>query len=358
MAKVARLPHSDMRVGIYTHYAHCDQAYLCIRLVDFLRSRGVDFSIYADNQPGKLRIPYDSAVSYKNVIKFTDWAKKQSAIVWTHVPKLEQINYANRIGKLTVLAPMWQELVPPFRKAMQRVDHVVALTMECLELYRDVYKVKNTAFIPFDAGLPPTRKEKRVDGKNVRILLPWFDRNARCANSDFLSALAYLLERMPDAQLTVAITSSRFAPAIAKFFQSLGRKTGGRVKLLRNVPLQKRPLLYADHDLTLYPGECDNYGVCGLTSINCGTPVLSFALSPQADFVYQDANGVLVKTKTDYDENGVPHAASDYSDLMETLQTLIAEPWHIDNLNKRITYNIVTRRKLFEQGWQTVLQIA
>lgn len=346
-----------MRVGIYTHYAHCDQTYLTIRLVDFLRSKGVEFDIYADNQPGRLHIPYDSAVSYKNVIKFTDWAKKQSAIVWTHVPKLEQINYANRIGKVTVLAPMWQELVPPFRKAMQRVDHVVALTMECLELYRDVYHVKSATFIPYDAGIPVTRKETRVNSKNVRVLLPWFDRNARCANSDFLNGLAYLFERMPDASLTVAISSSRFSPAIAKFFQSLGHKTAGRVKLLRRVSLPKRAALYADHDLTLYPAECDNYGVCSLTSINCGTPVLSFALSPQTDFLYQDANGVLTKTKTDYDENGVPHAVPDYENLLEVLQHMIAEPWHIDNLNKRITYNLVTRRKLFEQGWQSILQI-
>jgi len=346
-----------MRVGIYTHYAHCDQTYLCVRLVDFLRSKGVEFDIYADNQPGRLQIPYDSAVSYKNVIKFTDWAKKQSAIIWTHVPKLEQINYANRLGKVTVLAPMWQELVPPFRKAMQRVDRVVALSAECLELYRDVYHVKSATFIPYDAGMPPTRKDARVDAKNVRILLPWFDRNARCANSEFLSGLAYLFERMPDGQLTVAISSSRFSPAIAKFFQTLGQKTGGRVKLLRNVPLSKRAVLFAEHDLTLYPAECDNYGVCALTSINCGTPVLSFALSPQSDFVYQDANGVLIKTKTDYDENGVPHAVPDYEHLLEALQCMIAEPWHIDNLNKRITYNLVTRRKLFEQGWQSVLQI-
>jgi glycosyltransferase involved in cell wall biosynthesis len=346
-----------MRVGIYTHYAHCDQAYFCIRLVDFLRSRGVDFDIYADNQPGKLRIPYDSAVSYKSVMKFTDWAKKQSTIVWTHVPKLEQINYANRLGKNTILVPMWQELMPPFRKAMQRARIVVALCSEAQELFHDVYNVKTTALIPYDAGLPVTKKETPVNGRNIRIFMPWFDRNAKCSNSDFLGMLSYLFERMPDASLTVAITSSRFSPAIAKFFQTLGQKTGGRVTLLRNVPLAKRAALYADHDLTLYPAECDNYGLCSMTSINCGTPVLSFAVSPQTDFVYQDSNGVLVRTKIDYDENGVAHAIPDYEAYIDTLQTLIAEPWHIDNLNKRINYNLASRRKLFEHGWQTLLQI-
>jgi hypothetical protein len=65
----------------------------------------------------------------------------------------------------------------------------------------------------------------------------------------------------------------------------------------------------------------------------------------------------LVKTKTDYDENGVPHAVPDYARFISVLQTLIAEPWHIDNLNKRVTYNLVTRRKLFEQGWQAALHI-
>ena len=346
-----------MRVGIYTHYAHCDQAYLCIRLVDFLRSQGVDFDIYADNQPGKLRIPYDRAVVHKNIIKFTDWAKKQSTIIWTQVPKLEQINYANRLGKHTVLAPMWQDLVPPFRKAMQRAGAVVALCADAQELFRDVYGVKSAAFVPYDAGLPVIRKEAAVNAKNVRLLLPWFDRNARCSNSNFLGMIGYLVERMPDASLTVAITPSRFSPAIAKFFQTLGQKTGGRVKLLRGVPLASRPSLYADHDLTLYPAECDNYGLCSLTSINCGTPVLSFALSPQTDFVYPEANGVLVRTKIDYDENGVAHAIPNYEAFTAMLQTLIAEPWHIDKMNKRINYNLVTRRKLFEHGWQAVLQL-
>jgi glycosyltransferase involved in cell wall biosynthesis len=231
------------------------------------------------------------------------------------------------------------------------------MTAECRELYHDVYGIKHTTLLPYDAGLPVTKKDSHTDPKNVRVFLPWFDRNAKCASGEFLQALAYLFERMPDASLTVAITSCRFAPAIAKFFQLLGQRTAGRVKLLRNVHISKRSTLYADHDLTLYPAECDNFGFCGLTSINCGTPVLSFAVSPQLDFVYQDANGVLVKTKSDYDENGVPHAVPDYGALLDVLQVLIAEPWRIDNLNKKVNYNLFSRRKAFEGGWQKLLNI-
>lgn len=344
-----------MRVGIYTHYAHCDQAYLSIRLVEFLRSRGIDFDLYSDAPPGKLGLPYDKIVSHRGLIKYTDWAKKQSAIVWTHVPKIEQINYANRIDKITVLAPMWQELVPPFRKAMKRADSVVALSTECHELYKDVYKLRNALLIPYDSGLPITRKELRVNQRQVKIFLPWFDRNARCANGDFLGALGFLIERMPEATLTVAITSSKFSPAIAKFFQTLGGRTGGRVSVVRSSTIADRLNLFAEHDVTIYPAECDNFGNCLLTSINCGTPVLTFAVSPQIDFVYQDANGLLIKTKTDYDENGVPHAIPDYDEFLRALQTMIAEPWHIDNLNNRITYNLSARRKAFEMGWSAAL---
>ena len=347
-----------MRVGIYTHYAHCDQTYFCVRLVDFLRENGVEFSIYSENEPGKLRIPYDSAVTHKGLTRYTDWAKKQTAVIWTHVPKIEQINFANRHNKLTVLVPMWQEMMPPIKKAMQRADTVVAMSAECRELFSDVYSVRATSYIPFDTGLPVTKKDALVNSRCVKIFLPWFDRNARCAHSSFLSDLAYLFEHMPDAELTVAIMSSRFSPAIAKFFQALGQRTNGRVKLVRNVPFAKRASLYGEHDLTLFPAECDNYGFCGLTSISCGTPVLSFAVSPQLDYVYPNENGVLVRTKTDYDENGVPHAVPDYSPMTETLQTLIAEPWHIDNMNKRVNYNLATRRKSFDSGWKKILGIA
>lgn len=347
----------SMRVGIYTHYAHCDQAYLCVRLVDFLRSAGVEFDIYSDNVPGKLKIPYDSAVTHKRNTKFTDWVKKQHAIIWTQVPKIEQINYVNRLNKLTILAPMWQDLVPPYKKVMRRADYVVAMSAECRELYADVFNVRKAVFVPYDAGLPVTRKDTALNPRHVRVFLPWFDRNAKCANSDFLVSLATLVERMAEFELTVAIMSSRFSPGVAKFFQALGERTGGRVKLLRNVPFAKRATLYGDHDLTLFPAECDNYGYCGLTSINCGTPVLSFAISPQLDYIYPKENGILVRTKSDYDENGVPHAVPDYDALTDVLQVLIDEPQHITALNKKISYNLLQRRKAFETGWTKLLSL-
>lgn len=346
-----------MRIGIYTHYAHCDEAYFAVRLADFLRAQGVDYSIYSDAPPAKLRTLYDRAVVHKKKCPFTHWAKTCHTIIYTQPPKLDMLNFTRRINARVIIVPMWQELMRPFRKSMQRADHVIAMNSEARELFTKVYKFKNVTYIPFDAGLPTTKKTKAVNGRQVKIFLPWFDRNARCASGQFLGLLGYLLERMPDAQLTVGITSCRFAPSVAKFFQTLGRKTNGRVKLVRNVPLTKRPAMYTAHDLTLFPAECDNYGFCGLTSINCGTPVLSFALSPQLDFVYQDANGVLVKTRVDYDENGVPHAGPDYERLITALQALIAEPVHIDNLNRRVNYNLSTRRKSFELGWQTLLKL-
>jgi hypothetical protein len=97
--------------------------------------------------------------------------------------------------------------------------------------------------------------------------------------------------------------------------------------------------------------------LCALTSLYCGTPVLSFALSPQLDFIHADSNGFIVKTQTDYDENGVPHAVPDYQKLMSVLQTMIAEPWHINNLNKKVNYNLVARKRAFEVGWQTILRM-
>jgi len=346
-----------MSVGIYTHYAQCDQAYLAVRLADFLRNQGVDFSIYSDNQPPKIKTAYDNVVVYKSKQRYSDWVKKHHVVVWTHIPKIEQINIAKRHGATTVIAPMWQELNPPFRKAARQADHLIAMSTECRELFHGVYKFRNVTLIPFDAGLPPTKKDTAVNPRKIKLFLPWFDRNARCSQNYFLDQLEYLLTHMHEIHLTVAISSSKFSPSIAKFFQRLGRKTDGRVVLKRNIPIPARAGFYASHDLTVFPAECDNYGVCSLTSICCGTPVVTLAVSPQTDFVYPDANGVLVKTKIDYDENGVPHANADYDLFGETLQALVAEPRHIDAMNKKINYNLNSRRKSFELGWQSVLRL-
>jgi hypothetical protein len=344
-----------MCVGIYTHYAHCDQAYLAVRLVDFLRSLGEPFDIYSDNSPGRLRLPYDSIVKYKGDIKFTDWARRRSVIVWTHVPRVEQIDYARRKGITTVLAPMWQELLPPFKKATRRADKVVAMCSAARDLYLEVYRLNNVVTIPFDAGLPITRKDSAVDPRRVRLFLPWFDRNARCASSSLLNVFGFLLEHMHEAHLTVAVNSSRFGPAIAKFFTRLGARTGGRVNLVRGVPLVKRAALFANADLTVWPAECDNYGYCGLVSLAAGTPVLSLALAPQLDYLHQDVNAALVKTKVDYDDNGVPHARPDYDRFFAALQEMIAEPRHINQMQKKVSYNLATRKEAFERGWRQVL---
>jgi glycosyltransferase involved in cell wall biosynthesis len=329
-----------------------------MRLADYICSIGETCSLYSGHAPSKLKTVYDNRVFHRKRMKYTEWAKKHSVIIWTHIPKVEQIAFAKRNRILTVLVPMWQELHTPFRKAVKQADHLIALTSECRDLYHKIYKFKNVSLIPFDTGLPVTKKDGNVNTRKIKLFLPWFDRNARCAQSTFLTELQYLIDRMPEIHLTVAISSSKFAPAIAKFFQTLQEKTAGRVTLYRNVKVSDRPAMYAAHDLTIFPAECDNYGFCNLTSITCGTPVLTFALSPQTDFVYQESNGIAVKTKVDYDEHGVPHADPNYEKYISALQTLVAEPWHIDGMSKKVNYNLNSRRKSFELGWQSILRLA
>jgi hypothetical protein len=155
----------------------------------------------------------------------------------------------------------------------------------------------------------------------------------------------------------VAVNSSRFGPAIAKFFHRLGARTNGRVQLVRNIPLIRRFNLYANADLTVWPAECDNYGLCALTSLAAGTPLLSLALAPQTDFLHQDVNAALVKTRVDYDDNGVPHAVSDYERYAAALQELIAEPHHINTMQKKVSYNLPSRKEAFESGWRKLLNL-
>lgn len=340
-----------MRVGIHTHYAHCDQTYFAVRLAQLLHKLGIEFDIYSENSPGKLGIPYDRAVITRSIVRFTDWAKKQKIIVWTNVPRAEQISYAKRRGIKTILVPMWQELIPPYKKAMQAADVVISQCAESQALFSEIYKIKSTQLIPFDTGLPITKKNALIDERNIKLFLPWFDRNARCSGGQFIAIIRYLMERMPEAHLTVAITPSRFSPSIAKFFLNMRKTCGDRIILKRSVPYLNRPQLYSTHDLTVFPAECDNFGLCALTSITMGTPVVSTAISPQIDFLYPDNNAILISTKLDYDENGVVHALPDYEKFGYALQSLIAEPRQIQKLNGKTNYNLHSRRKSFEMSW-------
>lgn len=346
-----------MTVGVYTRYAQCDEAYFALRLAELGRHVGGEVSIFSETIPAKLGSGYDKKILSRRNLKFTDWAKNKRAIVWTHVPSIEQINFTRRVGAAVILVPMWQDLKTPFRRSMRAADVVVALSMECRDLYKSIYKFKNVSLLPFDVGLPHFRKEKTCDPKLVKLFLPWFDKNARCTHIEFLAALRHIMLFMPETHLTVGVSSCHFSPNVGKFFKRLNARTG-RVTVKKNVSFLARPELYAQNDLTIFTGECDNYGFCPLTSIACGTPVVSFGVSPQTDFIYPTSNGVLVKTSPDYDENGVPHANPDYSKFFETVQALIAEPKHIEHMNTRIAYNLSARKKAFELGWQNLLGLA
>lgn len=343
-----------MRIGFYTHYAHCDEAYLVVRLAQLLRKNGLDFDIYSDKTPGKLGLPYDKLILTKNTVKFTDWAKRHSVIIWTAVPKIEQITYAKRHGIRTVIAPMWQDLIPPFRRTLRAADHVVTMSAECQTLFTDIYRAKNAELIPFDTGLPITKKTVGVNPRSIKVLLPWFDRNARCTGGTFIEALRFIVAHMEELTLTVAISPSRFSPAIAKCFKTLSKAYPDRLRVIRSVPVNKRPQLYAANDLTLIPAECDNYGICALTSITMGTPVLTTAVPPQTDFLFPDNNAVLLTTKLDYDENGVVHALPDYEQFVYLLQELIAEPRYIQKMNQKTNYNLASRRNAFEMSWNNI----
>lgn len=342
-----------MRVGIYTHYAHCDQAYLTVRLAQLLLKVGADFGIYSNCKPAKLGLRFDKGIATRSVIKFTEWAPSYSVIIWTHVPPVEQIQWTKKQKIQTVIAPMWQELRAPFRKSLNSAHCVVSMSAECQTLFSDIYRIRTSQLIPFDTGLPIVKKNKALNPRKIRLLLPWFDRNARCTGGQFIDALKFITEHMTEIDLSVAITPSQFSPGISKFFLNLAKKTG-RVRLLRGVPVNKRPALYADADLTIFPAECDNYGLCALTSITAGTPVVTSAISPQTDFLYQDENSKLLLTKTDYDENGVIHALPDYDQFIYLLQQLINEPRYIQKMMQKTNYNLNTRRNTFEMNWLNI----
>lgn len=346
-----------MSVGIYTHYARCDEAYLALRVAEFLRCVDEPFELFSDTAPARLGSGYDGRVKHRGKIKYTEWARDKRVILWTNVPSVEQLNYAKRHKIKTIVAPMWQELELPFRRSLRAADVVVAFSMECRELYRNIYKFKNSTLIPFDPGIAASKKEGHVDPKKIKLFLPWFDKNARCTHVEFIAEMEAILRAMPEIHLTVGVSSSKFSPAVGKFLRNLDEKTG-RVKLLRNVGFLARPEIYAQNDLTIFPAECDNYGFCGLNSIACGTPLVSFGVSPQTDFIYPSSNGVLVKTQIDYDENGVPHANPDYSRFFEAVQALVAEPKYIENMNTRVTYNLSARKKAFELGWHELFGLA
>lgn len=342
-----------MRLGIVARYHRCESTMAALRIADWARSRGGDVTLYA-RDPGSSTVSHwDKHVRGTSKMRFTDWSKHRDVILWTQTPPVEQIDWCKKHKIRTVILCLLHELKPEDRQAYMAADCVLAPTNETSKILKRHWGLQ-ARLLPWDPGLPFTRKDPRVRLASQWVFLPLFDREPYKTEMTILVVMERMLARHPRIVLTVGYNSSTLETFARRQLDQLKDHYGDRVQLAKRVSVDHRALLFRDHDLTIWPTHYEDTGMIGLSSLQMGTPVISFQFPPLTEFLTR-FNSIQVPCQLMQDGFGMTIAEPDY-ELFETrLNHAITDPNALFMIQQTVWKGMTARRQAFTETLSQVL---
>lgn len=340
-----------MRLGIYTRYRRHEATYAAIRIACFAHGLGYDVSLFTEDRAKTCVHPeWDRAAVRGGPQSYESWAAKCDTICWTHVPPVSQINWANARDKSTILFALWTELSSEDRKAFRKAKIVLCPTVAAAALLAKRWRLQTCRVAMWDVGLPITTKPKPEHIPKPRVLIP---SDLFAAPTPELTALIIsALEFSPDVEMTLSYVPSRWKACDLCDLRGLART--GRLRLVPSTSEPDRPLLFQQHDLTLWPVPIDNFGYGALYSRTLGTPVLAFE-TPAAVEALDGSQSVRVAAEVVENGLGVPSIVPDYPTYLNHLLGILLDPLMLPAMLDESAEDLLHRKRQFTKVMTQVL---
>lgn len=343
-----------MELGICTRYGRHEAAFAALRLADVAAAAGLDVSIYTMTPEFvSLGSRWDHRVIRASHVKFTDWVSRQSHVLWTTTPHLEQMEWVRDQGKRTIALVSWHEVTTFDIMVLAEMQHLICPTRACFDLLRHS-EFHNLVCMPWDAGLPLHIKHRNHDPRKPKLLLPLWDGNARRTEMTVMHVMQRVMQRHPDATLTIAYNSSSICSAGKRKLCELRHLHPDRVQCIKSPHPRDRPLLFQAHDLTIWPTHYESLGLVGLQSIEMGTPVIAFNFQPINE-ILAPSNSISVSCAEITNDIGVPKAVPDYDLFDELLHCALRDTEFIRHLQREVLHGVPERRAIFQRQFHRVL---
>lgn len=343
-----------MRLGIYTRYFRHEATYAATRVGNYAQLRGCDVSMFTDDrQHTDVCRAWDSRVVRSGPHGFTEWARQQDLIFWTHTPPEGQISWAKKAGKRTAVLAMWQEFISQDRKSLKHADMVLCPASPVTEMLRKRWKLSNCMTVHWDTGMPIVTRHDRSPVTRPRVLLPT-DLLHPKFSPEMFALLEQLFETCPDVQLTLSYVPSRWRNGEASMLHRLRRFS--QLQLVPSVYEEDRPLLFQRHDLVLWPCVRDNFAYGAIYALTVGVPVLAFA-SPITHGLFAKTDSLTVPTDVAVSDLGVSRVLPDYPAYLQFLLGIVLDPGMLPAMQSTDATYLTNRRNAFTSQWDGILGV-
>lgn len=341
------------RLGIVTRYHQHEVTHAAIHLAELARDQGTASSIYG---VGAVRRDvarlWDSKVVTPRQQDLADWAQQHNRILWTCVPSKSELLSIQEQGVDTALLVNWEELTQEHRKAFQLFDKVIFPYRCVSHVVSRRWDIKKTTpiLMPWDVPIPHTRRDTNEPHKQLCVYFPMYDSQPQRVDQAIFRLMRKVLSEADDTNVLVACGRS-WSLSSRRIIKSLRKDFGGRVVLALHPHILHRMLLFARADLTVWAPRFESFGLIGLGSLCMGSPVISWDIRPQNEFLKGWKNSVLVPAKTKENWLGVPEVVGGYNEFSDMLVSTLRDKALIAKMKTNALSGLEQRRQQFEAGW-------
>jgi hypothetical protein len=349
-----------VRVGLHLAYKANDLGYTAIRLAEFFQTLGHDVTFHSTcSQVSRVHPRWDRQVMTERTQPFTSWVSGLQALVALEPFSPEYFAAAAKAWCRIVLLAPWDTLQESLVACYKMADVVVSPVQQGVQALREFWSLKQARYIPWDNGLPITRKPRQIDPLRVKVLVPMHGWQAGSTSPAVLNVIWHVLHQCPFVDITLVYGAKSFNTSGFKAIRAIGKTFGasGQFRATSDSGITRDDLLmlYGRHDLTVWASEQEGLGCVGLDSLTMGTPVIAWDVAPQNEFLSDQKNSVLVPCQLKYNLIGVPWVTTDTNAFETRLIELLHDTDLLSDLRRFTRYGLAARRDKFSSGWKDAL---
>lgn len=338
-----------MNVGFHIHYHNRDQTIAALSMAQQAMKAGHDVQLLSrGTRAQSVDYAWDGKIiSYKKT-GFWDWSLKKDIMVWTDVPKPEQVIHAKRYKCKTVIVAFWEDIVKEHEDALRLADVVACPLVQAGIAIRNKWDLPKIFYWPLDLDIPYTKKDKIPSNRRLRLLIPLCGSQMYQTTMDIFNVIQAVAKLCPDVDITV-LASKKFI-GIAKVSLSQLTRDQPNIKTVYDPNWNDQLRYLADADLVVRAGVQDGCGLLYLAAASLGTPVITYDCAPITEFANSRMNNVLIPCEVEHNWLGVTAANPDYMIFAKEIADLIRNPDLLNKLHKNVSCELNRNSKLSWDG--------
>jgi len=343
------------RVAIVTRYMQREICHAALQLADSATRYGLPVRLIGRNDCNNNVSHWDRHVIPERFTNVGSWMQGCSSVIWTQVPSMFELGYAKEHGIATALLVNWEELQPVHEGILRELDKIIVpykCTQAALASHCYLKHVK-VCYLPWVTRAPLCKPN--LLRKGLVVHFPLYDSQPARADQHVFKLMSSILSEFPAAIVSVAC-GHKWSRSSRALLKQLKKDYNNRLVTYAAPGAYERLELFAKADLTVWAPRFESFALIGLMSLAMSTPVISWDIRPQTEYLQGWKNSVLVPCETNSNWLDIPEVVGGYARFEELLLSTLHDRALLAKLKCSASNGLDARRKQFDAAWSDFIK--